>query len=239
MSYLFFLLILTFACTVQGLTGFGAALVAMPLFTAIWGLQFSAPLMAPIMLMFMLSMLWRYQTHFHFEAVWRLALPSLCAIPIGVWLVQKVAEQFLLPIIGVIIAIYVLGRLLHWQFPPLAHPNWAIPFGFLGGLLSGGYNTSGPPIVIYANTQRWPPETFKANLQAYFLLNTVMNVATHALNHHYSAEMRPYLLLTPLAILLSHGVINTLQPIINPHHFEQLVMIMLLLFTFYYLSKAW
>ena len=53
--------------------------------------------------------------------------------------------------------------------PKLEHERLAFLFGFVGGVLGGAYNTSGPPAVVYGALQHWPPERFRATLQGYFL----------------------------------------------------------------------
>jgi hypothetical protein len=37
--------------------------------------------------------------------------------------------------------------------------------------VGGAVGTPGPPVVVYATTQRWTPRTLKANLMTFFAVN--------------------------------------------------------------------
>lgn len=52
--------------------------------------------------------------------------------------------------------------------------------GFVSGILGGAYATDGPPLVVYGAVKRWPKETFRALLQACFLVNGFVVVGCHA-----------------------------------------------------------
>jgi uncharacterized membrane protein YfcA len=49
--------------------------------------------------------------------------------------------------------------------------RWAIGAGVLSGLIGGAVGLPGPPLVVYAAAQDWSARTFKANLQAFFIVN--------------------------------------------------------------------
>lgn len=81
---------------------------------------------------------------------------------------------------------------------------------------------------MYGACRRWPPNEFKSNLQAYFLLNSVVVFASHALSGHYTtAVWRNFLWGFPGALLgLIVGLL--LSNHINPDHFRKLVLVLLL-----------
>jgi uncharacterized membrane protein YfcA len=47
-------------------------------------------------------------------------------------------------------------------------------------VLGGAVGFPGPPTIIYAATQDWGPRTFKANLQAFFVVNQVAILVGYA-----------------------------------------------------------
>ncbi len=164
---------------VNSVAGFGMALVVMPFFISLLGLRTAVPLMALIgfSVMFFLSI--RFRRALNFGMVWRLLVASLVALPLGVQILGQVPEETTLPFLGVVIVLYVLYRAFKLPMPALANPNWAFLFGSIGGLLSGAYSTSGPPIVTYADARRWSPDEFRSNLSAYFLVNTIFAITVH------------------------------------------------------------
>lgn len=216
-----------FATFVQGAAGFGMALVSMPLLVYFLGIRTATPLVALLGITTGLMMLIYYRQSLTFRDIWRLSAASLVGIPLGVWLLRRLDAGVVTAVLGFIIILYALYSLLGFHLPALANRTWAFAFGFVGGLLSGAYNTSGPPVVVYANCRRWPPAQFKSNLQGYFLLNSLMAIGVHALSGNLTvAVWHNYWLGLPTAVLgLVLGV--RLDGRLNPARFRQLVLLLL------------
>ena len=115
------------------------------------------------------------------------------------------------------------------RLPQLRQPAWAYGFGFLGGVLSGAYNTSGPPVIIYGTCRRWEPTTFKGNLQAYFLLNSFFTLSAHLISGNFTAVVwQNYLWAVPgVALGLVAG--KWVDGRLNPVQFRQGVLVLLVL----------
>src|SRR5262245_29962540 len=99
-------LIFAFAFFVFGVTGFGSALVAMPLLTPLIGLGMASPLFALVSLTGEGIMLFRYRHQLNIRAVWRLILASLIAIPIGIGVAHSLDEKWMLLILGIVVSAY-------------------------------------------------------------------------------------------------------------------------------------
>jgi|GEM_PF-7034037 len=52
---------------------------------------------------------------------------------------------------------------------------------FLSGVLGGAYGVNGPPLVVYGNLRRWSAKQFRATLQAYFLVASLIGVMGYAI----------------------------------------------------------
>ena len=217
------------AAFTQSLTGFGSALVAMAVLPGLIGIRTAAPLVALMAITLESLLLVRHHTAFNLHAVWRLALASALAIPVGMLILRQLNEKLALAALGVVICAYALYALLNFKLPRLEHPMWAYGFGLLAGLLSGAYNTGGPPAVVFGNCQRWPPSEFKGNLQGFFLVNDVLVITSHALSGHVTATvLRDYLLALPAVaagVLLGSWIDRYLDPIV----FRRIVLVLLLL----------
>lgn len=212
-----------------GLTGFGHALVAMPLLTPLVGLPVAAPLVALASLAGEVVTFVRYRSALNFRTVRRLITASLIGIPIGVLGLRYVDAHIGLTILGVIAAGYGLYSLLNLRLPEIQHPNWAYGFGFAAGLLVGAYNTGGPPVVIYGTCRRWKPAEFKGNLQGMFLLNSTLVVTVHALSGNLTPTVLENFLIALPAIgagLLAGFVASRY---INPVIFRKIVLVMLVI----------
>lgn len=189
MELLLVFIIVFFAIFTQSVTGFGLALVSMPLLTALLGIQTAAPLVALFGIFAEVILLFYYRRAFNLKVVWRLALASIIGIPLGVWALRYVDEQVVLTVLGLVVGGYALYALLNLRLPAIKQPAWAYSVGFLAGILGGAYNTAGPPVIVYGNCRQWSPAEFKSNLQGFFLLNGTLIVGTHFLANNYTADV--------------------------------------------------
>lgn len=76
-------LIMILAGLIQGLTGFGSALVSMPVLVQTLGLAVAAPMFAVAVLFSEIAMMARYRHSFSVGRVWRLVAASVLLIPVG------------------------------------------------------------------------------------------------------------------------------------------------------------
>jgi uncharacterized membrane protein YfcA len=212
----------------QSITGFGSGLVTMAILPGLLGIQVAAPLVSLMAITLETSLLLRYRNTLNFKAVWRLALANVIGIPLGVIAPGYVSEKFILLVLGVVLAGYAAYGLISPRLPELKRPTWAYGFGLVGGLLSGAYNTGGPPLVIYGNSQRWQPAEFKSNLQSLFLISDVMVITNHALTGHYTPIVWSYYLTALPAIGLALLIGLWLDRRIDPIAFRKIVLLLLL-----------
>lgn len=219
--------IMFFSFVVFGLTGFGSALVAMPLLIPLLGVEAATALVAIMALAAQVLMLLRYRDSIMIRSVWRLALASLIAIPIGLTLVRTLDSRVVLLLLGMLVFGYAAYALLRPTLPEIKNPNWAFAFGFAGGLLSGAYNTGGPPVVIYADLLRWKPAEFKSNLGGAFLLNSIVVVSAHILSGQVTPVVMQNILLALPATLVGMLAGWWLERYINPDSFRKLVLVLL------------
>lgn len=224
MNPLLLVAIVSFAIFTQSIAGFGLALISMPLLIEALGVEVAAPLVALVAITAEVILIIRYRHAIQFRTLGRLSLASLIGIPIGIFALQNANDQFVLMLLGMVITLYALYALSQLRLPEIQHPNWAYGFGLVGGILSGAYNTSGPPIVIYGSCRRWTPSQFKSNLQGYFMVNSVMVILTHTLAQNYTPfVMQSYLIALPgVGIGLLLGL--SLDKYINPVLFRKIVL---------------
>ncbi len=182
-------LIIFFAAFTQSLSGFGLGLVAMPLLSSIINLHLAAPLVSTISIIINISLTLYYQSAFQLNSIKRLACASVLAIPLGIFESKIFPESLMLKGLGMLILGYSLLSLSSFNFPEIRDPRWAYGFGFVSGIFSGAYNIGGPPVVIYGNCRRWPPEIFKSNLNSFFLLNNLAVLINHFLHHNFTNEV--------------------------------------------------
>lgn len=201
----------------------------MALLPSLLGLQVSTPLVALVGSVLEMLMLIRYHNALQLKSILSIVLASVIAIPFGIHFLRQVDEKVALFLLGLVITLYALYALIGFRLPKLEHPTWAWAAGLLGGLLSGAYNTSGPPIVVYGNCRRWSPQEFKSNLSGYFMINSVMVVFAHWFSGNITAEVTKDFLITLPALFIGFCLGQSLDRWLNPELFRRMVLMMLIL----------
>jgi len=221
-------LIVFIAIFTQTITGFGLALISMPLLVYVVGIQTAAPLVAIISGVAEVILLLLYRADLNLRAVTRLTAASMFGIPLGVFLLRRVDEGVVTAVLGILVVGFALYALFGARLPALNRPAWAYGFGFFAGILGGAYNTSGPPVIIYANCRRWPPAEFKSNLQGFFLVNSALVLISHALGGSFTPLVWRQALISIPAILLAVLLGSRLDRTLNPDRFRRIVLFALL-----------
>ena len=174
-------------------------------------------------------MLVRYHESLKIHSILGLTISALIAIPVGVIYVRQIDEMIALFLLGVVITGYALYALIGFRLPALSNSMWAWIFGFFGGLLGGAYNTSGPPAVIYGNCRQWSPQEFKSNLAGYFMIGSIMVVATHALSGNFTPDVWLNFWWTLPALVLGFFIGLSTDKWLSPELFRHIVLVMLII----------
>lgn len=217
------------AIGVQSTVGFGLGLIAMPLLSERLDPVHAAMLVALIALTAEPIILLRYRGALRWRAIMRLLVGSLVGIPLGVLIISRIDSAILLAILGVVVVGYALYGLLNLRLPTLRSEWWGIGFGLTSGVLSGAFNTGGPPYIIFGTCRRWQPDEFKANLQTLFLVSSVVVTTAHIAAGHLTGDvLRGYAVSLP-ALLIAAIVGFWLSRRINAAAFRRIVLVLLLI----------
>jgi uncharacterized membrane protein YfcA len=211
----------------QSVSGFGSALVAMALLPAVIGIRLATPLVAVVALALELVLIVRFRQSLDVRSIWRVVLAALIGTPLGVYFLSNVNERISLTVLGAVITGYAIYALLGLKMPRLEKSFWAYLAGLFGGLLGGAYNTSGPPVILYADCRRWPPDVFKSNLQGYFVVSSVAVLSSHAVNGNLTPQVWGLFWWTTPFILVGLITGLSLDRWLNPAMFRYVVLALL------------
>ncbi len=216
------------AAFMQTLTGFGFALLVMPLITLMIGLRNAAPLVALAGLTLYLVNFFRYRQAVAWPEVLRLSVGIVFGVPLGVWALSHVAESAVQRLLGVVLVVYAVYALWQPGTLYLRSRGWVYAFGFVAGCLGGAYNTPGPPLVMYGALRRWPKGPFRAVLQSLFIVNAALVVTLHYFTNHLTAPVFRWYLYAVPALLLGILLGSRVDKKLNSVHFRALVTVMIL-----------
>ncbi len=248
MTIALFVAIVLLTAFLQTISGFGFALLAMPLATlafslnsaGLMGVRTAAPLVALTGFTLYTINLLRYRQAFQWRAALSLSLAAACGVPPGIWWVAALDEGLVKAVLGAVLILFVLEEMLRQRqpaSPPDPNPASAINLGgagiylagFLAGLLGGAYNTPGPPVIVYGTRQGWPRNQFRSILQALFLFSSALVIAAHLAAGHITPTVWAHYLAGLPALLIGVGLGAHADRRLDPGRFRLLVNAMILL----------
>ena len=222
-------LAVTFVSTlVRATLGFGNALVAMPLLAIILRIQIVTPLVALLALTISLMILLRDWRQAYFQTAGKLTFFSLLGIPVGLLLLKGSYDAAVKIALALTVIGFSLFNLIDPERLSLKTDRTAYIFGFIAGILGSAYNTHGPPIVIYGNLRKWPPESFRATMQSYFLATGILIVAAHGVAGLINREVLRYFLISLPAAAMAVVGGNRLNRLIPRGKFDRYVHLCLI-----------
>jgi uncharacterized membrane protein YfcA len=176
--------ILFVATLVRSTFGFGESLVAVPLLAMVMPLSIAVPLSVLISILVAVIVVVQDRREIHVESARWLIGFALLGIPLGLAVLVYANPHWVKLVLGCIIVAYSAYALTNRRSLHLAHDHrgWLFVCGFASGVLGGAYGLNGPPLVIYGNLRRWSAQHFRATLQAYFLVTSLLGVAGYAVN---------------------------------------------------------
>ena len=186
------LVTLLVAGMVQGLTGFGFALVCVPVLS----LFISPKLITPMIVIYGATMnviiLYHARRFAQPRYVWPLALAGILGIPIGVRLLVVLSPDALRMLIGVTVSLaavlMALGARVRIKRERLAF----LPVGLASGILGGSVGIGGPPVILFFTNQGLPREVFRANFSVYGFGVTLAAIASFSVAGLFTSEVFEY-----------------------------------------------
>ncbi len=193
--------VLFLATFIRSALGFGEALIAVPLLALTLPVQVAAPLAVLVSITVAVVVVLQDWRNVHVRSAGWLVLSTLFGIPLGLLLLKSVSESIVKAILGAFIIAFALYSLAGRR-PELHNDRLAPLFGFAAGILGGAYGMNGPPLVVYGLMRRWQPAQFRATLQGYFLIASIVGMAGYALTGLWTRTVSGYFLLSfPLALI--------------------------------------
>ena len=156
--------ILFAAALVQAVSGFGFALVAVPLLTVALGPQHAVVCASSVSLAMTLGTAVAARALIDRSIARRLAGWLLLGMPFGVVLLRMLPARSLAVIIAVVV---LLCTALVWRRWAISAQGWkAALVGLVAGVLATATGTNGPPLVAAVHSMGVTPRVFRATMAA-------------------------------------------------------------------------
>lgn len=153
-----------FGALIFGITGFGSALITIPLATHIVPLKFALAMFAVADFVSALRV-GLEQPKNAVRGEWTRLVPMiLVGTALGVTLLVNLPRAAGMALLGAFILSYALYSLAKKGRPRVVSPRWAWVAGLAGGLTSTLFGAGGPPYAIYLSARGLSKEQFRATM---------------------------------------------------------------------------
>jgi uncharacterized membrane protein YfcA len=190
-------LCIAFAAFVRGFTGFGLAVVGVPLLTLFFA---PAEIVPSIMILAILAGLqllpkiWR-------AIDWKLLAPTvvglLIATPFGTWLLAGISANAMRVLIGAAVLAASAAVQLGFRFKARPNPALSAGFGAIAGLTGGAAAMPGPSVIFLFLSTPIAVETARASLVLFFQVSAIAS----AVSATVGGLMKPASLILGAALL--------------------------------------
>lgn len=232
------LLVTLTAYFIKGLAGFGPALLIVPFFTLLAGVELALPasaffdVLAGTMLLFQV----------YRQINWRFCLPLMLAMGLGSFSGAQLI--FYLPLLwirsgmGIFILLFALSLWIsasqHKNSSPIPRRDvsprqywYAALAGFGGGVCGGLMGMSGPPLIMYLK-RVYPKDLFRSQLIVVFMVENLVRLFVYQKYQLLKAEQGFILLLCLGPLLLGLWLGSHLHLRISEPYFNRAVALILL-----------
>ncbi|WP_157981094.1 sulfite exporter TauE/SafE family protein [Pseudidiomarina insulisalsae] len=198
MDYYLIALIMFAGAFLQGITGFGSGLVAVPLLSLLIPLTLLTPMLSVINVILALYLAWLLRHYLSLQRWFPLFIGGVGGTLAGNYALVHLPLASLQ--MGMAVFVITAG-LLFWfgvQVQARAGSIQQGGVGLLSGFANGALTLGGPPVVLFLTANRLDRSQFRATLAAFFLVLGCTNVTSFSLQGRY-AEID---LLTLLALII-------------------------------------
>jgi uncharacterized membrane protein YfcA len=187
---------------VRGFSGFGAALIFIPLGGALYGPRIAVLILWVIDVVATVPYLPYHFRRAHWGEIVPLVIGSTVALPLGVWILVHVDPVPLRwAICGVVLA-STLGLASGWRYQRQPTTGISLSVGGVAGLSNGAVGIGGPPLILFWLGGQAGGAQTRSNIFAYFGLTSFVTLALYLWQGIFTLPI----LMLGLALLPAYGI---------------------------------
>ncbi len=216
------------AATAQTVAGFGFALIAVPFYVTVLPVADAVGTVAVLSFVNVALVARSVHGHAPWPTVRYLLAGSVCAMPLGIALLLWVSGDVLRIAVGIVSILMATaigaGLTLH-----AAGRRGTFAVGLVSGVLSTSIAINGPPVVLFLQALRHPPEVFRAAISTFFMLNGVVSLSMLVWAGVVDGQSLSRSAIAFPALLVGHWLGGRLLPRFSPETFRRFVLALLVI----------
>ena len=151
---------------VQSVSGFGFALLVIPILTVVAGPREAVVTMTAVGVPLVIVNGWRWREDLRRRVALILVGTALVGTPLGVVFLREADDRVLAATVGLVVLVLTVAIWRGLRVPP-GTTTLGIA-GAVSGALAASVGTNGPPLAFALDAEGLPPEAFRATLQTVF-----------------------------------------------------------------------
>lgn len=198
MSLILVFTIFMLAAFAQALSGFGFALVAVPLLSLVTTPGAAVVTTGIVSLLLTTSMVVTDRQHVRWPVALTFSATATLGMPLGLFALAMVSRQLLASLIALVVAGCTVLVWCEWQLKPTPLRMGAV--GALSGMLLTATGANGPPLVAAVRAFGLEPRELRATLAAVFTCCGMLGIVGFAWSELLTQAILPLCLVGGLAV---------------------------------------
>jgi uncharacterized membrane protein YfcA len=188
---------------VNGVAGFGAAMIAMPLITPFIEVSLAVPACTMTVLALSCHVSWTFRQHIRWQYVKEIFIGAIPGVILSVFALEYLSETHLKAGMGIFITCYALWSLfMDSGKDRVISSAWGYLAGLLSSILGMAFGFNGPPLATYIAYSGCGSKAVKGILGAGFIITGVFIVSAKAVTGQINQMViLTFVLSTPAVIL--------------------------------------
>lgn len=174
-------LVVAFAYTIFGITGFGSTAIAVPILAHFLPLTFIVPLMVILDLAAAAILGRSGREHVSWPELKRVLPWLFVGIVLGATVLVKLPQ----PPLKIALGVFVIAVGMHAIFNPAAHGSisrsWAVPTGLVGGVVAALFGSGGPIYATYLARRLEDKSALRSTLARMISISAVVRTVMYAI----------------------------------------------------------
>lgn len=196
---------------INGIAGFGAAMVAMPIIAPFIDFSVAVPSCVLIVLTLNCQVSWTFRKYVQYRYLKGILWGAVPGVLLSMVILEYVEESYLKAGMGVFIALYALWSLVLEKetVSKVIHPAWGYLAGILSSALGMAFGFNGPPLAAYIAHCGCTAKSVKGVLGVGFVITGFFIVTAKAATGQITPTvLLTYAAATPAVILGSKAGIS-------------------------------
>jgi len=173
---------------VRGFSGFGSALIYIPLVSAIYSPRLAVPSLLLIDTVCGLPFLFSVLHHVNRREVMTTAIAGCLVLPLGMLALLWVDALWLRWFISLLVLFAVFSLVSGWRYHGKPTLPASLAAGAMAGFGGGAAQIAAPPLLIFWLGGNNPAAAVRANIMAYFAIQGSLSIVLYALNGLLNAQ---------------------------------------------------